>query len=103
MQNSNTPKLTKQFYVYVFSRPNGDAFYVGKGSGRRVLSHLSEARTCKCKCRKCEIIQEIWVSGREPDIQIVFESDNVRDVLEHERQLIEKYCERVELLSLIHI
>ena len=32
------------YYVYKLRRPNGRAFYVGKGIGDRVFQHENEAR-----------------------------------------------------------
>lgn len=34
----------RRFYVYVLRRPNGEPFYVGKGSGDRLAEHDREAR-----------------------------------------------------------
>lgn len=55
-------------YVYLYSDPrDGRPFYVGKGEGARVLSHLSEA----AESRKCAKIADIRAAGLKPRIEIL--------------------------------
>ena len=55
-------------YVYVYIDPrNGKPFYIGKGIGNRLFSHLSE----KSEANKVERIAEIRHSGKEPRIEIL--------------------------------
>lgn len=79
---------TKRFYVYTLGHPNGMIFYVGKGSGKRVQSHLGEARKGDCHCDKCKFIRKIWKDKLEVQIEIVFETDSGSEALEQERACI---------------
>ena len=55
-------------YVYLYVDPRDDKpFYVGKGVGERVLSHLSEA----AESRKCAKIANLRAGGLEPRIDIL--------------------------------
>jgi hypothetical protein len=53
-----------RFYVYALAYPDGRIFYVGKGTGDRILEHEQEARKGG-NSRKCEIIREIWARGEQ--------------------------------------
>ena len=59
-------------YVYLILRPNGIPFYVGKGRGKRILSHeneaklFSEGKTWKgINSHKLSVIKKIWKSGND--------------------------------------
>jgi hypothetical protein len=78
----------KRFYTYVLRRPDGRAFYVGKGHGRRAEQHITEARKGTCHCRKCRIIQGIERVGKEVDIDYAFHTDNEKEARECEKELI---------------
>jgi hypothetical protein len=61
--------MTKQrearWYLYELIDPrNGEVFYVGKGTGPRLLAHEREALK-DCKSRKTRRIREIWASDAE--------------------------------------
>lgn len=64
------------YYTYVLRRPDGRAFYVGKGRGPRVLNHENEARhpnTRKSNSHKLNVIRSIWRSGEA----VTYEIDTV--------------------------
>lgn len=55
-------------YVYLYLNPyNGEIFYVGKGKGNRLFSHLDE----KSETEKCARISEIRNDGKEPMIDLL--------------------------------
>lgn len=56
------------YYVYLYSDPaNGQPFYVGKGIGNRVFSHLKDSS----ETQKVQRIAEIRSRGQEPKIEIL--------------------------------
>ena len=55
-------------YVYVYVNPlDGQIFYVGKGKGARVLSHLGD----RAETRKVAILRQIRSAGKQPRIEIL--------------------------------
>jgi len=56
------------YYVYLYVDPrSGQPFYVGKGQGQRVLSHLSASG----ESRKARVIQELNAMGQKPRLDIL--------------------------------
>lgn len=82
--------ILPRFYVYVLARPDNSPFYVGKGQGKRVFKHDTEARSGH-RCHKCNVIRKIWKQGKDVRRYIVFTSDSEQEALDYERYLIELY------------
>jgi uncharacterized protein len=65
-----TPDVAKilKAYVYVYIDPRNDKpFYIGKGTGNRLFSHIQD----KSDTQKVALIAEIYASGLEPQIEIL--------------------------------
>ncbi len=75
------------YYVYTYAWPNGEVFYVGKGTGNRIDLHEHEARL-GYRTRKCDVIREIWRSGRQVIKSKVYETTIERDAFLYEWTLI---------------
>ncbi len=62
------------FYVYVLVDPRSDeVFYVGKGTGARLLAHglAADLASERGQSRKLDRIREIRAAGTEPRLEIV--------------------------------
>lgn len=72
MENEFTEELLP-YYVYLLKDPRSDSiFYVGKGTGDRANSHLSEALKKDDKeTEKLNMIGEIIRSGLEPKVLVI--------------------------------
>lgn len=56
------------YYVYLYIDPRTSRpFYVGKGRGERVLSHLGQAG----KSRKVQVLNELKSEGKEPVLEVL--------------------------------
>jgi hypothetical protein len=80
--------LTKKFYIYTLSDDaDGVPFYVGKGTGRRIYCHGTEAENGH-KCPKCSKIRKIWREGRAVKVSFVYQTDVEWRAFKKEKELI---------------
>ena len=77
------------YYVYLYLDPDtGEIFYVGKGKGNRVFSHLSDTAETK----KTDRIKEIKSRGKQPEIEILAHGlSSESDVLRIESAVIDAF------------
>src|SRR5262245_55238236 len=78
------------FYVYVLARPDGRAFYVGKGKKYRIYRHEAEARST-CRCHKCNVIRKIWRNGGQVQKNFIFTTEDEQEAFDYERATIAFY------------
>ncbi len=81
-----------KFYVYVYSDPANDTpFYVGMGKGNRKFAHLREAKNNPEPVQgqhKLNTIRKMIREGRNPAIEVVYETEYRDHALEFECSLI---------------
>lgn len=83
--------MEAKWYVYELLDPrDGSVFYVGKGSGNRIMAHEQEARRGVCSY-KCNKIRHLWSQNLEINKQIVAYFWNEKDAYEHEAERIASY------------
>jgi excisionase family DNA binding protein len=75
------------YYVYTLTRPNGEVFYVGKGTGDRIDQHEHEAEL-GYRTEKCDVIRQIWSEGGQVVKRKVYETTVERDALLYEWSLL---------------
>lgn len=74
------------YYVYLYIDPRDESvFYVGKGKGERVLSHLKDSTDCE----KVERIGELNKLGMEPRMEILRYGLTAEEALHVEAAVIE--------------
>lgn len=78
------------YYVYFLQHPvSGDVFYVGKGNGNRVFSHLQCAIDSNEETEKLDIIRSITTSGLKPNYFILRHGLTEQIAFEIEASLID--------------
>lgn len=80
-----------KYYVYLYIDPeNDEIFYVGKGKGDRVFSHLTDTSDNE----KCKRIKEITARGQKPKIEILIHG------LEEEETALKVEAAVIDLLKI---
>ncbi len=83
-----------KYYVYIYSNPITDEiFYVGKGKGNRVFSHLEDSN----ENQKVKYISEIRQQGLEPKIEILIHG------IEDEKTALRVESSIIDLLGIQNI
>lgn len=89
------PQPTKKYYVYTLAYPNGEVFYIGKGTGDRLHQHEYEAARSGKEASyyynnpvKHAIIRDIWAQGEQVKKEILFATDSEFDAYAYEWTLI---------------
>ena len=84
------PASAAGFYVYMLIDPcDGEIFYVGKGTGRRIGRHVANVRKGRIdNGAKCERIARICANGETPLEAVFADGLSEPDALAVERELI---------------
>lgn len=78
------------YYVYLLQDPiTGEVFYIGKGSGNRIFSHIRQAIELPLNNAKPEKIREIQESGQEVNCLIHRHGLTEKEAFEVEASLID--------------
>ena len=81
-----------KYYIYALTDPiTSVPFYVGKGSGTRWNSHLRETKETTDNINKFNTIQQIRSSGKEPQIQFWYYTDDEQHAYDVETEYIKQY------------
>ncbi len=86
--------MTREQYVYVIEGLDGSPCYIGVGRGKRMFSHLSEARNGSKKghnLKKVQYLSDCLAAGFVPQIYKVAEDLSLDEAFSYEKILIAVY------------
>jgi hypothetical protein len=87
--------IEQKFYTYTYSYPNGTPFYVGKGTGKRLINHMWDAKAGRNTDKfHIRVIRKLLSEGKEPIVSKII--DNIDEELAFlvEQEFISKYGRR---------
>lgn len=83
-----------KYYVYIYSHPEtGEIFYVGKGKGNRIFSHLEDQN----ESQKVKYLTDLKQQGLAPKLEILIHG------LEDEKTALRVESSIIDLLGIQHL
>jgi hypothetical protein len=83
-----------KYYVYIYSHPEtGDIFYVGKGKGNRIFSHLEDQK----ESQKVKYLTDLKQHGLAPKLEVLIHG------LEDEKMALRVESSIIDLLGIQHL
>lgn len=87
--------LEHRFYTYTYNYPNGTPFYVGKGTKKRIISHMWDAKANRNTNKfHIRVIQKLLKNNEEPIIKKIVDEVDEEFAFFVEQEFISKYGKR---------
>ena len=85
----------KRYYAYVYKYPNGTPFYFGKGTGKRILKHLWDAKAGRnLHSFNIRVIRKLLENNEHPIIEKIIDNIDQEFAVLIEQEAIQKYGRR---------
>ena len=85
----------QRFYTYTYSYPNGTPFYVGKGTKKRIINHMWDAKANRNTNKfHIRVIQKLLKNNEEPIIKKIVDGVDEEFAFFVEQEFISKYGKR---------